>query len=99
MENNYESRIDTTYREPKRCVKEGWILLPGMQGRANRTAMSEEMDGYASKEGGKGEIYRTVWEEEIERRKANGERRRGTDNLRAITRSRRRTKKPAYNAG
>ena len=40
--------------------------------------MPDEMAGYTGKEGGTGEVYREIWEEEIERRKANGERRRGT---------------------
>ena len=62
--NNYESRIDYTDRDLEGAVKEGWVLLPAVQGRADCAAMSEEMEGYAGTEGGKGEIYRAIWKEE-----------------------------------
>ena len=35
--------------------------------------MPDEMAGYTSKEGGKREVYREIWEEEIERLMAKGE--------------------------
>lgn len=56
--NNYESRIDYSYRKFTRCIEEGWILLPDMQGTADRAKVSEEMDGYASTEGCTREIHR-----------------------------------------
>ena len=52
-----ESRIDHTYRDPERGAEEGWILLPDLQRAADCTAVSEDMEGYAGKEGCAGEIY------------------------------------------
>ena len=59
-----ESRIDHTYRDPERAAEEGWILLPNLQRAADCTAVPEEMDRYASKEGCTGEVCGAVWEEE-----------------------------------
>jgi len=59
--NNYESRIDHTYRDPERGAEEGWILLPDIQGAADCTAVPEKMDGYASTEGCTGEVHREIW--------------------------------------
>ena len=47
---DYESRIDNSYRKFTRCVEEGWLLLPDMQRTADRAEVPEEMDGYASTE-------------------------------------------------
>ena len=55
---NYESRIDNSYRKFTRCIEEGWILLSDMQGTADRAKMSEEMDGYASTKGCTGKVHR-----------------------------------------
>ena len=54
---DYESRIDYSYRKFTRCIEEGWILLPDMQGTADRAKMSEEMDGYASTKGCTGTLH------------------------------------------
>ena len=43
---DYESRIDYSYREPTGCIEEGWLLLPDMQRAANSATLSEEMGGY-----------------------------------------------------
>ena len=59
-----ESRIDYTDRDLEGAVAEGWVLLPAIQGRADCAAMSEEMEGYAGTESGKGAIYRAIWKEE-----------------------------------
>lgn len=48
---NYESRIDNSYRKLTRCVEEGWLLLPDMQRAADRAKMSTEMDGYTCTQG------------------------------------------------
>ena len=37
---DYESRIDNSYRKPTRCVEEGWLLLPDMQRAADCAKMS-----------------------------------------------------------
>ena len=60
---DYESRIDYSYREPTRCVEEGWILLPDMQRTADRAAVPEEMGGYTGKEGGERTICGAIWKE------------------------------------
>ena len=60
---DYESRIDYSYREPTRCVEKGWILLPYMQRTADLAAVPEEMGGYTSTEGGERTIHRTIWKE------------------------------------
>ena len=54
---NYESRIDNSYRKLTRCVEEGWLLFPDMQRAADRAKMSEEMDGYASTKGCTGKVH------------------------------------------
>ena len=54
---DYESRIDNSYRKFTRCVEEGWLLLPDMQRTADRAKMSEEMDGYAGTKSGTGKIH------------------------------------------
>ena len=48
---NYESRIDNSYRKLTRCVEEGWLLLPDMQRAANRAKVSAKMDGYTCTQG------------------------------------------------
>jgi len=55
---DYESRIDYTDREPKRCIEEGWILLPDMPGAADRAKVSEEMDRHTGKESCKRKVHR-----------------------------------------
>ena len=61
--NNYESRIDYTYRDPKRGAEKRRILFPNLQRAANLAAVPEEMGGYTGKEGGKRTIHRTIWKE------------------------------------
>ena len=58
---DYESRIDNSYRKPTRYVEEGWLLLPDMQGTADRAKMSTEVDRYTSTQGCTGAVYRTIW--------------------------------------
>ena len=48
---DYESRIDNSYRKLTRRVEEGWLLLPDMQRAADRAKMSTEMDGYTCTQG------------------------------------------------
>ena len=59
---DYESRIDNSYRKPTRRVEEGWLLLPSVQRATDRAKVSEEMDGYSGTEGGEGEVYRKIRE-------------------------------------
>ena len=54
---DYESRIDNSYRKFTRCVEEGWLLLPDMQRTADRAKMSSEVDGYAGEESGEGKVH------------------------------------------
>jgi len=54
---DYESRIDYSYRKFTRRVKEGWLLLPDMQRSADCAEVSEEMDGYTSTEGCTREVH------------------------------------------
>ncbi len=46
---DYESRIDNSYREPTRRIEEGWLLLPDMQRAADCAKMSKEMDRHTGK--------------------------------------------------
>ena len=55
---NYESRIDNSYRKLTRCVEEGWLLLPDMQRTADRAKVSAKMDGYASTQGCTRKVHR-----------------------------------------
>ena len=57
---DYESRIDNSYREFTRCVEERWILLPDMQRATDRAKVSEEMDGYASTESCTGTLHSQI---------------------------------------
>ena len=61
---NYESSIDHTYRKPERETEGGRVLLPGVQGRADRAEMPAEMGGHAGTESGTGAIRGEVREEE-----------------------------------
>ena len=54
---DYESRIDYSYRKFTRCVEEGWLLFPDMQRTADRAKVSTKMDGYTCTKGCTGEIY------------------------------------------
>lgn len=54
---DYESRIDNSYRKLTRCVEEGWLLLPDMQRTANRAKVSTKMDGYTCTEGCTGTLH------------------------------------------
>ena len=54
---DYESRIDYSYREPTRCIEEGWILLPDMQRAADRAKVSSEVDGYTCTKGCTGTLH------------------------------------------
>ena len=56
----YESRTDYTYREPERGAEERWVLFPSVRGSADRTAVSEKMDGHPGKESGEGAVYREI---------------------------------------
>ena len=55
---DYESRIDNSYRKFTRCVEEGWLLLPDMQRATNRAKVSSKMDGYASTKGCTRKVHR-----------------------------------------
>ena len=55
---DYESRIDNSYRKFTRCVEEGWLLLPDMQRAADRAKMSTEMDGYTCTQGCTRKVHR-----------------------------------------
>ena len=55
---DYESRIDNSYRKFTRCVEEGWLLLPDMQRTADCAKVSSEMDRYASTQGCTGKVHR-----------------------------------------
>ena len=46
---DYESRIDYSYRKFTRCIEEGWLLLPDMQRAADCAKMSKEMDRHTGK--------------------------------------------------
>ncbi len=54
---DYESRIDYSYRKFTRYVEEGWLLLPDMQRAADCATVSKEMDRYASTKGGTREVH------------------------------------------
>ena len=60
----YDSRIDNTDREPEREVEGRRVLLPDVQGQADRATMSAKMGGYAGEEGGEGTVRGEVWERE-----------------------------------
>ena len=55
---DYESRIDNSYRKLTRCVEEGWLLLPDMQRAADRAKMSTKVDGHTCTEGCTREVHR-----------------------------------------
>ena len=60
---NYESRIDNSYRKLTRCVEEGWLLLPDMQRTADRAKVSTEMDGYTCTQGCTRTLHSQIQEE------------------------------------
>ena len=62
--NEYESRTDYTNRDLARKAEGRRVLLPDVQGEANRAEVSAEMEGYASTEGGEREICSEICEEE-----------------------------------
>ena len=55
---DYESRIDNSYRKFTRCVEEGWLLLPDMQRAADRSKVSTEMDRYTCTQGCTRKVHR-----------------------------------------
>ena len=57
---DYESRIDNSYRKFTRCVEEGWLLLPDMQRTADRAKVSTKMDGYTCTKGCTGTLHSQI---------------------------------------
>ena len=55
---DYESRIDNSYRKFTRCIEEGWLLLPDMQRAADCAKVSSEVDRYTSTQGCTGKVHR-----------------------------------------
>ena len=55
---DYESRIDNSYRKPTRYVEEGWLLLPDMQRAADCAKVSSEVDRYTCTQGCTRKVHR-----------------------------------------
>ena len=60
----YESKIDDTDRDAERETEGRRVLLPDVQRQADRATLSEEMEGYASKESGERTIRSEICKEE-----------------------------------
>ena len=54
---NYESRIDNSYRKFTRCIEEGWILLPNMQGTADCAKVPTQMEGHPRPQSCTGKVH------------------------------------------
>ena len=55
---NYESRIDNSYRKLTRRIEEGWLLFPDMQRAADCAKVSSEVDRYTCTQGCTRKVHR-----------------------------------------